>query len=226
MTGNDTKKPCPIFEVISAAVKLDSELSLLPDAIMNGLKNHDQFQVDEKNLEWENNPSENEGEWVNSASTMIIPFKYKRNGQRGRPRANVLSIRFDLTRKTSNASWKHAKDALLVIGYSPDPQNEGYWESHLLAVNPDGRLPIIDDDYDPVNKIQGNLLLCVDDPSVDSSCIDNHWVFAVPMKEITNAEKVSTEIIAPIARLLEGDGPAEALKNTSAVEWDKSFLSS
>jgi hypothetical protein len=215
---------CPIFQTFSAAKAISTELDQLVGDIVARLRRADPdlFKQAEK-YEWDDCLTEEELTWLWTGGALTIQASMKKGA--GTPKVRNLSLRFDLTRlQEEQSSWRHASEALIVVGYSP--LKDRPWENELLAVTANGRLR--DDGAWEACKTNrhagGRLLQYTEAGLVDGATwAQRPWIFAIPLRSLENPDSVDKHIIQPIISLLvKNDAPDKSLTATDAITWRNS----
>lgn len=209
---------CPIFCVTNSAWRLEKDLDRLETELISRLRQSDKalFKNADAYKHEETEEHDHPIGWVLRGSTFTIPVTLRGKGP---TRGRTLSVRFDLHRdKTEEATWPHAEESLLVVGFYPEKGER--WENNELIVTGDGRLS----DADAWAECGGNShanrqLLEWGENKKSVPWSQRGWVFAVPMQTLTDTDALDREVIHPIVALLKGSTPSDALKGTSAVRW-------
>ena len=215
---------CPIFQTFRAAKLVSSELNSLWEEIPKRLKNEapDLFNKALNEDEDDIITEETTG-WAYLGATCLVPVSLREKGARGRARDRKLSLRYDLYRELSDDHpvWKHASDALLVIGYWPS--KDEYWGNEEMVVTAGGRLK---DEAAwkgcKTNRQADGRLLEWAEIAEGKNWSQRSWIFAVPIRSIRDPDSVGKQIVEPVINLLVKDkDPKVALSGTEAVTWSQ-----
>jgi hypothetical protein len=213
---------CPVFQIFNAVKAVSNELEQLLDDVVARLRKAAPDLFKEKG-EWEDALPDEGLEWVELGGAFILPVSVREKGARGKAKVRHLSIRFDLNRELpeGHASWKHASEALAVVGYSSIKDRP--WTNEYLQVTADGRLRHSDAWEACRNNrhAAGKLLQWTEvDLSDGTNWAERPWIFAVPVCSFKNPESVDKHLIHPVISLLaKNDAPDKSLAGTDAIMW-------
>ena len=209
---------CPIFQTFHAAKLASIELESLRDEIISRLKKAEPDVF--KKADDSDEESDEALAWVWLGTTYKVPTTLREKSAK-KARSRILSIRFDLYREVSNtlAPWKHALDALLIIGFWP--LKEGSWTNAELCVTADGRLQD-SEAWEQCRKhrhADGRLLEWAN-AGDGPSWAQRGWIFAVPIRSFSDPKSVDKHLVHPLVGLLtKGKDPKIVLGGTDAIVW-------
>lgn len=212
---------CQIFEVLDAAWKLGGEVERLVPEIESSLTRAG-LKIESEKSSWdESKVGGDTGEWFQRGSTRVIYLNLREAGKRGKSRIRALSFRVEMHRdQDEETRWPHARSALLIVGFWGDAN--GNWENDELVTTAHGRLADGDAWSCCTNQrhAESKLLEWLDpDEVANSNWSQRCWVFAIPMKVLTNSSKVDSQVATPVRMLMDNAGPDKALAGVDAVVW-------
>lgn len=216
---------CAIYVAMSAAMKLNEELERFAEDLPARLRADDSKMFPSLESKWD---EENEvaadcfgGEWVQRGATLWVPAMVKGRGVKGKRRERLLSFRLDLHRdRSGDEDWAHASDALLVVAFWGE--RDEYWCNDELVVSPQGRLANEEvwSKCGANREFNGRLLLWLEPGEKPCSYSEGCWLFAIPLRTITDPDELDRRVVKPIVALLtESAAAAAAIEEAQAIKW-------
>ncbi|RYG87518.1 MAG: hypothetical protein EON59_07160 [Alphaproteobacteria bacterium] len=137
---------------------------------------------------------------------------------RNQRKAAELVLHFDLFRSPCEGGWEGAKQALLIVGYSP-LNGDGGWDSETLAPQDNGQMTDANV-REWLSPALEDRLMVWDRPGGASDYAKAEWLFAVRLSEITDIDALNRMVILPIRSLLDPVGaPEKGLETANAIHW-------
>lgn len=212
---------CQIFTTFVAAERVWKEIEYLVDEFSSSVKDHSKDGVAIHKTTWGSSddlddPPNQTNVWCDCDLRLRLKGK-------GPFRSRLLTLYFDLARDLvpkDKADWPQAREALLVVGFDPR-QKGGSWAPYA-AVHPEGRLKEAEAWDACRNHVfaDGRLLEAEETSVSDEGWSQRAWLFAIPLRRLTNADAVLEQLTKPVVALLSDKEPEIALAGTEAVKWN------
>ena len=156
-------------------------------------------------------------QWTYIYENRVYVLKERR--QRGRDKNHGhLTVGVELWREVNDEpQWIHAREPLIYVGF--DPMRDSYWTKTDMKLDQHGRFR--------GELVSGRILSCEQNQPLwkyvyeeireENEWKERSWFFVLPLFSIRSPIDIRTEIVTPIRRLFNGDGPAEAFVGTNAI---------
>lgn len=128
----------------------------------------------------------------------------------------LISLFFDLWRPTQASDWRYGDKALLIIAYSPRPDDCWNWD--LIATQATGLFEHLDTRQNVMPFFDNRLWVWGVDTR-PSEWAREEWFFGVELGALSDPEALTQLVINPIVALLKGGDAEAALSNSAVVTW-------